>query len=204
MSAKSKGTRNEHRSIKILEAAGYECTRAAGSLGAWDIVGIGSTDVVLVFRTQRGVDSIVNGKFTIGADAAAAAGPVGRNANASTDAQMKAEIYSYSRSQGFFGGIAIDGTVIAIDGKGNAAYYQKPGILASEVLASSTPAASGNAQKLLAALRRLPSMSADAAPAVNTPSAAPAAAHAPAAPADGRGLESKDVSTYPLNEAPKR
>ncbi len=48
MSAKSKGTRNEHRSIKILEAAGYECTRAAGSLGAWDIVGIGSTDVVLV------------------------------------------------------------------------------------------------------------------------------------------------------------
>lgn len=45
---KAKGTRNEHRSIQVLEAAGYACTRAAASLGAWDIIGIGSTDVVLV------------------------------------------------------------------------------------------------------------------------------------------------------------
>lgn len=45
--SKRKGTRNEHRSIRILESAGYQCTRAAASLGAWDIVGIGSTDVVL-------------------------------------------------------------------------------------------------------------------------------------------------------------
>jgi uncharacterized protein with GYD domain len=48
MNAKGKGTRNEHRSIRLLESAGYQCTRAAASLGAWDIVGIGSTDVVLV------------------------------------------------------------------------------------------------------------------------------------------------------------
>jgi Holliday junction resolvase-like predicted endonuclease len=48
MNAKAKGTRNEHRSIAILEAAGYRCTRSAASLGDWDIVGIGSTDVVLV------------------------------------------------------------------------------------------------------------------------------------------------------------
>ena len=48
MSAKAKGTRNEHRSIRLLESTGYQCTRAAASLGAWDIVGIGSTDVVLV------------------------------------------------------------------------------------------------------------------------------------------------------------
>ena len=47
MSAKAKGTRNEHRSIALLEAAGYRCTRSAGSLGEWDIIGIGSTDVVL-------------------------------------------------------------------------------------------------------------------------------------------------------------
>lgn len=47
MNAKRKGTRNEHRSISLLEAAGYQCTRAAGSLGAWDIIGIGSTDVIL-------------------------------------------------------------------------------------------------------------------------------------------------------------
>jgi hypothetical protein len=47
MNAKAKGARNEHRSIRLLEAAGYACTRAAASLGAWDIIGIGSTDIVL-------------------------------------------------------------------------------------------------------------------------------------------------------------
>jgi hypothetical protein len=48
MNPKAKGTRNEHRSMAVLEAAGYRCTRSAASLGAWDIVGIGSTDVILV------------------------------------------------------------------------------------------------------------------------------------------------------------
>ena len=48
MNAKRKGTRNEHRSICLLEGAGYSCTRAAASLGAWDVIGIGSTDVVLL------------------------------------------------------------------------------------------------------------------------------------------------------------
>lgn len=47
MNTKAKGTRNEHRSIAILEAAGYQCTRAAASLGAWDIMGVGALDVVL-------------------------------------------------------------------------------------------------------------------------------------------------------------
>ena len=47
MNAKRKGTHNEHRSIAVLEAAGYQCTRAAASLGAWDLIGIGSQDVVL-------------------------------------------------------------------------------------------------------------------------------------------------------------
>lgn len=53
MNAKRKGTRNEHRSIALLESAGYQCTRAAASLGAWDIVGIGSTDVVVVQVKSR-------------------------------------------------------------------------------------------------------------------------------------------------------
>jgi lipid-binding SYLF domain-containing protein len=83
--------------------------------------GVSSTDVVLVFRTQRGVDSIVHGKFTLGADASAAAGPVGRSATASTDAQLKAEIYSYSRSRGLFAGAALDGTAITIDNGANQA-----------------------------------------------------------------------------------
>ncbi len=96
-------------------------TVTGGSIGFQ--AGVSSTDVVLVFRTQRGVDSIVNGKFTIGADAAAAAGPVGRNASASTDAQMKAEIYSYSRSRGLFAGVAIDGAALRIDYDANEAIY---------------------------------------------------------------------------------
>lgn len=85
--------------------------------------GISSTDVVLVFRTQRGVDSIVNGKFTLGADASAAAGPVGRTATVATDGQMKAEIYSYSRSRGLFAGVALDGSALRIDDDANAEVY---------------------------------------------------------------------------------
>jgi len=58
MNAKAKGTRNEHRSMRLLESAGYSCTRAAASLGVWDIVGIGSTDVVLVqTKTNRWPDA---------------------------------------------------------------------------------------------------------------------------------------------------
>jgi len=85
--------------------------------------GVQSTDVVLVFRSRGGVDSIVNGKFTLGADAAVAAGPVGRTAQASTDGQLKAEIYSYSRARGLFAGVALDGAVIAIDHRANQAVY---------------------------------------------------------------------------------
>jgi len=96
-------------------------TITGGSVGFQ--AGVSSTDVVLVFRTQRGVDSIVNGKFTIGADAAAAAGPVGRTASASTDSQLKAEIYSYSRSRGLFAGVALDGSVLRIDYDANEAIY---------------------------------------------------------------------------------
>ncbi|MBS0432433.1 MAG: lipid-binding SYLF domain-containing protein [Proteobacteria bacterium] len=85
--------------------------------------GVSSTDVILVFRTRRGVDSIVNGKFTIGADAHAAAGPVGRNLNASTDVALQAEIYSYSRSRGLFAGVSLDGAVLHIDDDSDAAIY---------------------------------------------------------------------------------
>ncbi|SFS17357.1 Lipid-binding SYLF domain-containing protein [Dyella sp. OK004] len=98
-------------------------TLTGGSVGFQ--AGVSSTDVILVFRTQRGVDSIVNGKFTLGADAAAAAGPVGRTATASTDSQFKAEIYSYSRSRGLFAGVALDGSALRIDYDANEAIYGK-------------------------------------------------------------------------------
>lgn len=96
-------------------------TLTGGSIGLQ--VGVQSADVVLVFRSERGLDSIVNGKFTLGADAGVAAGPMGRNASASTDGQMKAEIWSWSRARGLFAGVALDGAVLSMDNKANEAVY---------------------------------------------------------------------------------
>ena len=96
-------------------------TLTGGSVGFQ--AGVQSADVILVFRSTRGVDSIVNGKFTLGADASVAAGPVGRSAQASTDEQLKAEIYSYSRARGLFAGVSLDGTRLGIDNKSNQAVY---------------------------------------------------------------------------------
>ena len=85
--------------------------------------GVQSADVILVFRSERGLDNIVNGKFTLGADAGVAAGPVGRNAAAATDGAMKAEIWSWSRARGLFAGIALDGAVLSIDNGANRTAY---------------------------------------------------------------------------------
>ncbi|HEY5971470.1 MAG TPA: lipid-binding SYLF domain-containing protein, partial [Pseudoxanthomonas sp.] len=85
--------------------------------------GVQSADVVLVFRNDRSLDNIVNGKVTLGADAGVAAGPVGRNASASTDGQLKAEIWSWSRARGLFAGVALDGAVLQIDDDANTAVY---------------------------------------------------------------------------------
>src|SRR5690606_24485296 len=96
-------------------------TLTGGSIGFQ--AGVQSSDIVLVFRSERGVDSIVNGKFTLGADAGVAAGPVGRTAAAATDGQMKAEIWSWSRARGLFAGVALDGAVLSIDDRANQAVY---------------------------------------------------------------------------------
>ena len=94
-----------------------------GSIGFQ--AGVQSSDVVLVFRNDRSLDSIVNGKFTLGADASVAAGPVGRSAQASTDEQLKAEIYSYSRARGLFAGVSLDGTWLRMDHTANQRVYGK-------------------------------------------------------------------------------
>ncbi len=99
-------------------------TLTGGSVG-WQ-AGAQSTDVVLVFKTKRSVEGLMKGKFTIGADAAAAAGPVGRRAGAATDAELKAEILSYSRTRGLFAGVSLDGSVLEIDERLNSEYYKDP------------------------------------------------------------------------------
>ena len=124
----------------------------SGSIG-WQI-GAESTDFVLVFKTPRSVEGIMQGQYTLGAEAAAAAGPVGRSVKAATDIELKAEIYSYSRSRGLFAGVSLEGSSLQIDDKSNAAYYEKdevrpPGILSGKGL--KTPA---SAEKLKISLEK--------------------------------------------------
>jgi len=87
--------------------------------------GIQSTDVVLVFTSQRSIDKITSGKISLGADASIAAGPVGRQASAGTDPTFHSEIYSYSRSRGLFAGIALSGDVLTIDNVADARFYDR-------------------------------------------------------------------------------
>src|SRR5205085_11303913 len=96
-------------------------TITGGSIG-WQ-VGAQATDFMLVFKTQKSVEGLLRGKFTLGADAAIAAGPVGRRAVAATDAELKAEIYSYSRSRGLFAGVSLEGSALQVDDRANASYY---------------------------------------------------------------------------------
>lgn len=99
-------------------------TLTGGSIG-WQ-AGVQGSDVVLVFTTKRGVQNLLRGQFTIGADVAAAAGPVGRDAAAATDATLRAEILSYSRSRGLFLGVSLDGSAIEIDNTAHMMFYGSP------------------------------------------------------------------------------
>ncbi|NLG58546.1 MAG: lipid-binding SYLF domain-containing protein [Gammaproteobacteria bacterium] len=92
-----------------------------GSIGLQ--AGVQSADVVMVFRNDRSLDSIVNGKLTLGADVGVAAGPLGRHAATATDGQLQAEIWSWSRARGLFAGVALDGAVLSIDDAANQAVY---------------------------------------------------------------------------------
>ena len=78
-------------------------------------LGAESTDVVLLVMNNRGVDALLSSKVKLGGNASAAAGPKGRNVEASTDASMRAEILSYSRSRGLFAGVSLEGTSLRPD-----------------------------------------------------------------------------------------
>ncbi len=96
-------------------------TLTGGSIGPQ--IGIQSVDLVLVFRHKGVLTEVKRGDVTIGGDASAAAGPVGRSTSANTDYKAEAEIYSYSRSRGLFAGISINGSSLAIDNVANNAFY---------------------------------------------------------------------------------
>lgn len=133
-------------------------TLTGGSFG-WQI-GAQSTDVILVFKTRKGVVDISRGKLTLGADASIAAGPVGRHGELATDLRFEAEIVSYSRSRGLFAGVALEGTGVTMDHKANTAFYASSKMTPDEIFASSPNIAPDIANKfvqvLTAQTRRLP------------------------------------------------
>jgi len=172
--------------------------------GSWGFqFGVQSSDVVLVLMSRQSVEGISGGKVTLGADASVAAGPLGRSASANTDATFKAQVLSYSRSEGLFFGVALDGSVISIDDKSNASAYGVADVLASQILEGKITNPPQAAVDFRAALTRATEAaeSAGAPAAAPAPSdhagkpAAPAVGTAPASPKDGEGAK-----TYPMED----
>lgn len=98
-------------------------TLTGGSVGLQ--IGGQAADILLVISNRRGLENLVSNQFTLGADAAVAAGPVGRDAKAATDIQLRAEILSYSRARGLFAGVTINGSTVRPDRDANERFYGK-------------------------------------------------------------------------------
>jgi lipid-binding SYLF domain-containing protein len=166
-------------------------TVTGGSIG-WQ-AGAQSIDLLLVFKTRRSIEGLLDGQFKLGADAAVAAGPLGRNAGAATDVLLQAEIFSYSRSRGLFAGVAVDGSVLQIDTRASQAYYGA----ADPAQAAHVPDASVALVELVAALT--------AAASAGGPVGAPVAGgELPSAEALGRDLAASAVRLHELLDAPWR
>ncbi|HWX92040.1 MAG TPA: lipid-binding SYLF domain-containing protein [Terriglobales bacterium] len=116
-------------------------------------IGAQATDFVLLIMNESGANSIMSSKVKLGADASAAAGPVGRNASAETDVVMKAEILSYSRAKGLFAGISLEGSTLRSDDGGNKAVYRKE-LTAKEIVREGKVATPAAAKRLLAILQK--------------------------------------------------
>jgi len=171
-----------------------------GNVG-WQI-GVQSTDIVLVFTTRKGIEGITDGKLTLGADASVAAGPVGRSASAATDQNFTAEVYSYSRNRGLFAGVALDGSILAIDSKSNKGLYGKTAPAADIIAGTITTDADAANRFERAILASTAGRAAPAATASNshdTPAATPVAppAQPPAAPVEGMPLEDAQPGAEP-------
>lgn len=176
-------------------------TLSGGSFG-WQI-GLQETDVVLVFTTRSGIEGITDGKLTLGADASVAAGPVGRSAQAATDASLSAEIFSYSRNRGLFAGIALDGTAITIDRSSNRKFYGNRQVATGDILDGTVVKDSETVRRLLAAIAVSTRPASPAAPATASPAAGPrlAAPESPAPAGEARSFPMEDVQ--PGTEPPR-
>jgi lipid-binding SYLF domain-containing protein len=159
-------------------------------------VGVQSTDVVLVFTSRQSIEGIVGGKVTLGADASVAAGPVGRQSSAATDVGLTAQVYSYSRAQGLFAGVALDGSAMTIDHKSNESFYGRPGVLASDIIRSDAPPAPAPSSDFIAVLQR----SATGATAANAAPRTTTAEAPPSSSSTSQPAQPKPAETYPLED----
>jgi lipid-binding SYLF domain-containing protein len=162
-------------------------TMGGGSVGFQ--VGVQSADILLVFATPRSLNGVLQGqKVTLGADASVAAGPVGVQANAGTDAKLGAEIYSYARSRGLFMGVSLGGADLSVDNNANSVLYGRFGVTPADVFQNRGIAVHQEVQQLINDLNiRSRQMVAAAPPAVTAsgfpmaiPPAQPALAPQPA------------------------
>ena len=160
----------------------------AGSVG-WQF-GVQAADVVLVFTTRRSVEGITDGKITLGADASAVAGPVGRTASAATSVTLDAEVYSYSRAKGLFAGVSLEGGVLFIRDRANERFYGRRNMAPSEIIAEQAPEAPAPAPSLVQEVTRMTAVT--AAQATEAGSTPAVAAEAP--PATDR----PEAQTFPM------
>src|SRR5438876_10754377 len=120
--------------------------------GSWGLqIGAQSIDLILLVNDERGMKKLLGNKVTLGAEASVAAGPVGRDARAATDAQMNAEILSYSRAQGLFAGLNLSGGVVRADVDDNRDLYGS--MAASDVVMKGTAAPPAVTEPFMAALK---------------------------------------------------
>ena len=157
--------------------------------------GVQSTDLVMVLMSRKSVEGVAGGKMTLGADASIAAGPIGRSATAATDTTFKAQVLAYARNEGLFAGIALDGSIISIDDRSNAAAYGVSGILGSQILAGTAGTPPPAATAYTAALAR-------ATRGVAAPATVPATPAAPATAPAAKPAEppADSARTYPLED----
>lgn len=122
--------------------------------GSWGLqIGAQSIDLVLLVMNDSGVQKLLRNKVSLGAEASIAGGPIGRDARAATDAQMQAEILSYSRTQGLFAGVNLSGGVVKADPDDNKDLYG-PNVTPKTVLVEGTVPAPPVTQPFMAALNR--------------------------------------------------
>jgi lipid-binding SYLF domain-containing protein len=141
--------------VSCRDSAGHWSPPAFLTLtgGSWGLqIGAESAEVVLIFMTERGTRSLLDSKFTLGAKAGLAAGPVGRTAEMATDLKLDAEIYSYARSKGLFAGISLEGARLAPDDRSIRSFYGEPVSAQALLFDHKAPRVPPAAEKLIQAL----------------------------------------------------